>query len=76
MGRKVFTFAIIPMLFISFVISFKCYVFEYRFNARYMLTGCRRPLMLNISGIGAWQQIITVVGYAVPLINVRFDKSI
>lgn len=51
-------------------------MFENSFNTRYMLTGCRRPLTLNISGIGAWQQIITVVGYAVPLINVRCDKYI
>ncbi|XP_068629130.1 uncharacterized protein [Battus philenor] len=31
-----------------------------------MLTCCRRPLVLNTTGAGAWRKIIIAVGYAVP----------
>ncbi|XP_013166647.1 PREDICTED: anoctamin-9-like isoform X2 [Papilio xuthus] len=40
------------------------------YRAHHMVKGCRRPLVRNSTGIGAWQQIIIAVGYAVPLFNI------
>ncbi|KPJ19207.1 hypothetical protein RR48_04638 [Papilio machaon] len=53
------------------------------YHAHHMVKGCRRPLVRNSTGIGAWQQVIIAVGYAVPLFNpgvctlpIMYDKSI